>query len=355
MTDPRIASGIHWLATTGSPSRYTLAVDAGRESRYLAGVGVAAQVALDALSPGLGDSEPLAAARNWAARTRPRESWEVADTVGPAESGAFALVGSVGAGKSVALAHHLVLRRRHYWPAEADRPIAPVDTWRAKWVDCREFVGGDFSRVNKIPDLLAIPCLVLDDVSDCLDRDAARSALANLLGARHEARRLTLMTSNLSVPAFAKALGTAACDRIRQTGEVVRCSGDSLRSAGPLDSGAAIRDAARLVELVDAIGSTWRPNPEHVAQLQRLLGVSDVDAIAVADEVATHEVRQREETAAMRDRLTVACKPPPPEVVDLDAHNARMRKAERMLGEDAEALAVHRGKVAQLQAREAVE
>jgi hypothetical protein len=341
----RQAAGLLWLAGHGDDptSRYSWAVDVGREHRALVQSGVPESLAADAMSEALTPSPALAAVQRWADYPRPAESWddEDAPTHSHRTHGCLALVGPVGTGKSVALAHLLRLRVR------AGIALTNGKAGDRSWLDCRTLVGGDFSRVNKIPDHLERPCLVLDDLSaDVTAREPARSALAALLAVRHESRKLTLVSTNLSTAAFAEAIGPAATDRIKQCGEVVDCRGESRRTGPLLDLARPIRDAAKLVELVDLLEQHRSAPPEAaVAQLGRLLGATHGDARRAADEAERVHAFGVEALAECRRKL---------EGFGTGRPNSVERALEQRRRDD-ERRAVLAGQVAEVRAREGAE
>lgn len=301
MTTPdldEVLVGLLWIATTpgadGQPSRFEQAARMLRGVGSMRRAGVPEGLIADAFRPGLEETTALAAARRWAYHARERQPWEAASdpaTVGPRSHGVLLLVGLVGAGKSAALAKLVEWR------------IA-AGLWRARWVDCRGLVSTNWAKVNALDQLVEVPFLVLDDLSAAaVNRDGAREALVALLGQRHERRLSTGISSNLDKRAAEEAFGSAVWDRVQQDGEIVECSGSSLRErVDRVGLDATIVAADRLTQLVARldrgpgwIGSEARPRvevsaevleiprAEAIRQLGRLLGLTGhKEALAAA-------------------------------------------------------------------------
>lgn len=125
------------------------------------------------------------------------------------------LMGSTGTGKSVAAA--LALRDAF----AAGESVA--------WVQSADFarVAGGFDGLAAR--LAAVDVLAVDDFGTEHLSDFAMSVLFGVLSARHEAKRRTVLTTNLRGQAFAARLGERLADRIR--GECVTADlvGASLR------------------------------------------------------------------------------------------------------------------------------
>lgn len=125
------------------------------------------------------------------------------------------LAGPRGCGKSVAAAHVL-----HDWAKDYRWNSQPSGgkTWRpAIWANAAEVTAQtDFGRVD--PDWLEglerAQILVVDDLGED-GTTPGLGALTNLLKARHEARKPTVITSNLSLPAMAMRYGTSWYERLK--------------------------------------------------------------------------------------------------------------------------------------------
>lgn len=327
-------TGLLWLATAPAPggSRYEVAARAHREASALRAMGVPDSVVWDAIRHDLASTTALDAASRWAAWPREPEVWEADVEPCPRSAGTLVLVGPVGTGKSLGLARLLLLRYRESVRLEAAGAVRR-DLWRARWVDCRTLVGGDFSRVDRIHDLgedgqrrregwspaRFHPCIVLDDMSEVLSRGPARDALVAMISARHEAGVLTLVTSNLKRADLEAHVGPPLVDRIRQAGELVVCKGESLRAPGNrADLPAMIREAEQVVGCVRLLGrgreavDPDKPIPDAVAgltraeaihRLRRLLRVDQATALRAGEVARAEAARQAEEFARLRDRL----------------------------------------------------
>jgi hypothetical protein len=342
--DPRILSGLLWIATTpasSGPSPFDRAEAIVRGVGSMRRAGVPEALIADAYRPDLQDTVALETVRRWVDAPRARHTWEAAETKprAPRGRGTLVLRGTVGTGKSAAMAKMLAMR-------------IDLGLWRAKWVDCRSLVADDWTRVNALGDYLEIPCLMLDDLSaDVVNREGAKKAIAALLGQRHEQGRLTVITSNLSEDAIKAAADAALWDRIGQSGEVVTCEGESLRGSVEIaDLDATILDADRLAQLVrrldrgrvgDISDEVWRlPHGEAVRQLGRLLGVTQRQARLAADEVDAHDERCRQLAAELAAKISGTLHRPPGHVeqdpIELaHARQRRQREVEDLLERDA--------------------
>lgn len=298
---PRILTGLLWIASSSSdgPSPFERDEAITRGVGSLRRAGVPEALIADAFRSDLQPTTALDAVLRWASAPRPRQMWEAAgvEPHAPRSRGVLVLRGTVGTGKSAAMARLGALR-------------VAAGLWRAKWVDCRGLVATDWDKVNALDGLVDVPCLMLDDLSaDMTSREAARKAIVALLGQRHEGQRLTVITSNLDKDSLEKAADVAVWDRVTQDGEVVECDGASLRATvDRVDLDATVVNADRLVQLVRRLdrrqGSisdevACLPHAEAVRQLGRLLGVTQRQARLAADEVDAHDERCR----ALADEL----------------------------------------------------
>lgn len=341
--DPRILTGLLWIATTpasSEPSPFDRAETIVRGVGSMRRAGVPEALIADAYRPDLRSTDALEAIRRWADAPRPRHTWEAADVQprAPRNRGILGLRGTVGTGKSAAMAKLLALR-------------IDLGLWRAKWIDCRSLVADDWSNVNALGDFTEIPCLMLDDLSaDVVNREGAKKAVAALLGLRHEAGRLTVITSNLSETALKAAADAAIWDRISQAGEVVTCEGESLRgSVATADLDSTVLDADRLAQLVrrldrrqGSIGDEVMglPHAEAVRQLGRLLGVTLGQARRAAAEVDAHDERCRQLAEELAAKIAGTLRRPPGHVeqdpIELAAERQRRQQnVEALLERDA--------------------
>jgi hypothetical protein len=317
--DTQILTGLLWIASmpvNGQPSPFERCELTTRGVGSMRRAGVPEALIADAYRADLQPTDALAAAQRWAHARRPRQTWEAPslEPHAPRSRGVLVLRGSVGTGKSAAMAKLLALR-------------VAAGLWRARWVDCRGLVSTDWDKVNALDDLVDVPCLMLDDMSAAMtSREGARKAIMALLGQRHEKQRLTVITSNLDKDALEVAAEVAVWDRVTQDGEVVACEGSSLRgTVERVDLDTTIADASRLVQLVARCAAFTRspahqdrsrvtisdevlylPIDEAVKQLGRLLGVSGQQARQAAAEVDAHDAKCRELGAELEAKLAGA-------------------------------------------------
>jgi DNA replication protein DnaC len=122
------------------------------------------------------------------------------------------IVGPTGTGKTVALKG--VLTRYNQMVVRA------VDLVRNVYENPRER-----------EQMLRCAVLAVDDVGAEGDGEGARRALYDVLDSRHEERRRTIITSNLSGEALVAHLGVRLVDRIRHNNIPIRLEGKSLRAS----------------------------------------------------------------------------------------------------------------------------
>jgi hypothetical protein len=347
--ESRILSGLLWLATMpatpGQLTRFQQAEAMCKGVGSMRRAGVPEALIADAYRPDLQGTDALEAARRWAEWKRPRDAWESEDveTSSPRMHGLLILRGTVGTGKSAAMAWLLAR-------------LIDAGRWHARWIDCRALVSSGWDEVNALANLAHVPILLLDDLSAAVaNRDAALAAFVSLLGRRHELGLLTVVTSNLPLDALEIAADVAVWDRLGQDGETVACEGTSLRkSVDRSELAAAIRGAERLVHLVRRLAQGTRvtvgpgvvgpevtrlPEVEAVQQLGRLLGATLGQARRAARLADEHDARQAEAHLQAMAVLAGGIKRPPGHVdVDHDELEAARRRRRREAEAEIEAL-----------------
>lgn len=125
------------------------------------------------------------------------------------------LLGNTGTGKSVAAS--LAIR---------DAVVAGRSGVMMRASDFARVAGGFDGMADK---LLSVWVLVIDDFGTEHLSDFARSVLFSVMSARHDMRKPTIITSNLSGQEFRERLGSRLADRIRNDCIVVDMRGESLR------------------------------------------------------------------------------------------------------------------------------
>lgn len=146
------------------------------------------------------------------------------------------LAGPRGCGKSVAATHVL-----WHWGRNYQWNSAPSGgkQWRpAIWCDASEVTGQtDYGRVDPswLQELERAKVLVLDDLGED-GTQPGLAALTSVLKARHEARRATVITSNLALPALALRYGASWYERLK-----VAAIAPDLRQAKSLRRRAEVR------------------------------------------------------------------------------------------------------------------
>lgn len=207
--------------------------------RFLSDVGVG-DVTRDAVLRSLDETEAMKAARAWATK-----------------GGILLMLGAKGTGKTTAAAWALSRVAVTEWDRcfcdrcagggvrddcfvveghrarIRDRELSPRKAWFLKaghMASALHRAGGEeiWDQARKVY------ALAIDDLgreyADMHGRWA--SELDLLIDDRHEMRRPTVITSNISLEEFKERYGERIADRIRQAGLVVSCAGESLRRAG---------------------------------------------------------------------------------------------------------------------------
>lgn len=128
------------------------------------------------------------------------------------------VVGSIGQGKTVAArwAVGQVLATGRKARLERATDVARLSTW---------------DDAGMLDDIERCSLLALDDLGTEGTSEHARTTIRALLDARHEARRRTVITSNLVNGALSSWVGDRISDRIRSSHTRVQVSGKSLRGA----------------------------------------------------------------------------------------------------------------------------
>jgi DNA replication protein DnaC len=131
------------------------------------------------------------------------------------EARTLTLVGPKGVGKSVAAAYVLADWVRHY--AWNDQPSGGRQLAPAIWVKASKLTQlADYGRIDT--DWMDAARLAQVVVVDELGHDSTpvgMAALTDLLTARHEARKRTVVTANMAPEDLAKRYGEAWYDRLR--------------------------------------------------------------------------------------------------------------------------------------------
>lgn len=138
------------------------------------------------------------------------------------------LLGDKGLGKTVAAAHVLAhYAARYPWNTQPSGPsVEPMLFIAARevtTVPAWEAANGTLMDTVK-----RTPMLVVDDMGQ-EGTTVGRDLLVNALFDRHAKGKRTVLTSNLRTDAFKARYGDALADRIRETGLVVPCVGQSMR------------------------------------------------------------------------------------------------------------------------------
>lgn len=146
-------------------------------------------------------TEALEAAQEWLTQKR---TWLV-------------LLGGTGTGKTVAAVWAM---------REAARQAEPV-AFRTAAALSR--MSGFNEGAVELERLQRVSLLVVDDVGAEAQTSWGQGLLSELLDARHQGFRRTIITSNLGQEAFKQRIGERLVDRIREDGRVVMLGGRTLR------------------------------------------------------------------------------------------------------------------------------
>lgn len=171
--------------------------------RSLEAAGCGARSLGHALTPGR-ETPALMRARKWMSNA---DSW------------ALVLCGGVGTGKTTAA----------YWTmAEAMRKGSTVATRHAAQLGKSPSYA---EALRELARLKKVGLLVLDDVGAQAMSSHGEGLLWELLDARYEARRRTVLTTNVAGPKLSERLGERAVDRLRDGGVIYDMTGASMRGA----------------------------------------------------------------------------------------------------------------------------
>jgi hypothetical protein len=83
-----------------------------------------------------------------------------------------------------------------------------------------------------------VPLLVIDEVHQRGDTTAENNALIQIIDARYDAKRDTMLIANQTKEEFAAAIGSSVVSRIHETGEAIVCDWPSFRKPGTWKRGA---------------------------------------------------------------------------------------------------------------------
>lgn len=136
------------------------------------------------------------------------------------------LAGDTGVGKTVAAATVLLEAVARWDGGQA------FDASRGRFVKaddlCRMGYYDD-ETARRIQRLSDVPWLVLDDLGAELVTQPWIATLQTIVDRRHEARRRTVLTANLSAERFREQYGRRVVDRIRGDGAIIGCGAESRR------------------------------------------------------------------------------------------------------------------------------
>ncbi len=149
--------------------------------------------------------------------------------------GVLALCGGVGVGKSFAAAWALRrLLREMFSPEDFRRPMS----WGGTLDDARRSMGWchvrDLTQAQEQDRrrLATLPVLVVDDLGSENTTPVVRELFNWMATTRHDERRVTIYTANLSVEALMERYGERFLDRLLHEGRVSLCDGPNMRWEG---------------------------------------------------------------------------------------------------------------------------
>lgn len=155
-------------------------------------------------------------------------------------SGCLLLLGDPGTGKSLAAARWLLQPAadlaRWGLPEAEGGTFYPPSGYRPVWRSARSLARVKQYDELEVSELIKPPRLVIDDLG--VEYQDAKGFLLSLIDEivteRHRRDLPTVLTGNLSGEEFAERYGARIVDRIKGSGRLVACVGDSFRGASPL-------------------------------------------------------------------------------------------------------------------------
>ena len=147
------------------------------------------------------------------------------------------LIGGVGTGKThlgCAIAQAVQFQRQRGAVVMTAREMIRTlrDTWRPD---------SQRKESDVIGALGSVPLLVLDELGTSFGTDAELTQLFDVVDARYQLRRPTVVISNLNGPAVREAVGDRLYDRLREGATVLACDWGSNRQPRPPSSRSGIR------------------------------------------------------------------------------------------------------------------
>jgi hypothetical protein len=149
-------------------------------------------------------------------------------------TGTCVLSGQTGSGKNVAAMYAAIHRGGAYYLGSAISDIALGDS-------------------PLLLDLARVPLLVIDELGRETLIGPTLSRIDTMLTARHDNRRATLITTNLTQPEFKKRYGDHTMDRVLSSGGYAEIASSSRRMKGVAPRLTSITRHCRIADLVDAV------------------------------------------------------------------------------------------------------
>jgi len=136
------------------------------------------------------------------------------------------LIGKTGTGKT-----HLVAAVCTEWVG-AGKGEAKMIKANRLFRQIRETWKGKGSEQEVIDSLVAVDLLVIDDIGAGRNTDDERLLVAEVIGERYDAKRPTIITSNLNREELTETLGDRTVSRLRECGDVVVMNWGDWRTDG---------------------------------------------------------------------------------------------------------------------------
>ena len=188
---------------------------------------------------------------------------------GALPEGTMVMSGRTGSGKNIAAMYAAVHRGGAYYLGSGMGDLALGDS-------------------PVLRDLATVPLLVLDELGRETAIGPTLARMVALLTARHDNRRATLITTNMTQAEFSKRYGEHLLDRVTTSGGYAEIVCPSKRTQGVKPNLTVLRRHCRIAELVHAVNTLTGTMPGNVP-------ASAIDKLAAEYGITTEQIAAAEE------------------------------------------------------------